>query len=226
MTTQNNQPKQAISRAQKAKTLAHRHQLMLFESTRLYEEDFWYLSLYLKFGVEPECRKTLSEVDGFLHAIAIGPVTLEPEQWLPKLLGPKSSQTEMRSAAKRVYNIAEVLIRIVNGIVEGQMLKPQVTRLCWGAVIDEYNEQKYDDAVGWARGFFNGMRLCWGDWQGFLDTPKGKRLIWPIALLGEKECHVNQDKLTSTAAMRADLAQEIIPSIPGIFNHWRGTDAN
>lgn len=205
--------------------MGHRHQLMLFESTRLYEEEVWYLDLYLTFGVEPEYRKTLNEVDGFLHAIAVGPATVGPEQWLRKLLGPKLSQPEMGSTAKRIYNTEELLIRIVNRIVAGQIRKPRVTHVCWGAVIDEYNGQKYDDAVGWARGFISGMKLCWKDWLPLLRTPKGNELFRPIALLGEKGCHVDQDKLTSTAAMRADLAQEIFPFISGIFNHWRGTDA-
>ena len=71
-------------------------------------------------------------------------------------------------------------------------------------------EHEYDDAEAWAWGFIEGMRLCWKDWQPLLSTPQGQTWYKPIALLGEVNYSAEQDTLTRTPAMRADLVQEVL----------------
>lgn len=40
-------------------------------------------------GVDTDECMTLEMMDGLLHAIAVGPTTLQPKLWLPKIWGTK-----------------------------------------------------------------------------------------------------------------------------------------
>ena len=55
----------------------------------LSEDEFDELDQFLLYDVDTEDVMTLDMVDGFLHAIAVGPTTLHPKQWLPKIWGTK-----------------------------------------------------------------------------------------------------------------------------------------
>lgn len=225
MTTQKNQPKKAISRAQKAKILAHCHQATPFELAPLSEDEFMFLKLNLEFGVEPEQRKTFDEVDGFLNALAVGPIRVTPDQWLPVLLGPTWSKPPNVSMGKRIYNLEDLLIRCLNIIVADLRRKPQVTRVYWTEMINESDGKTCYDATDWARGFSEVVRWRWKDWLPLIRSPQGDQLLGAIALLGLKGCHVDQEKLTSTVAMRSELSTRIYYTYPSIYTFWHGMNA-
>jgi len=63
----------------------------------LSEEEFEELDHFLLFDVDTEEVMTMDMVDGFLHAIAVGPTTLHPKQWLPKIWGTKEMMPAMGS---------------------------------------------------------------------------------------------------------------------------------
>jgi uncharacterized protein len=64
------------------------------------------------------------------------------------------------------------------------------------------------------------MRLSWDDWQPLLSTPQGQAWFRPIALLGEDNFSVDQDDLTKTPAMRAELALQIPQAVLNMHAHW------
>ena len=80
-----------------------------------------------------------------------------------------------------------------------------------------YRGKQYDDAEGWAYGFWTGMKLCSSGWQPMLQTPQGQAWYRPIGLLGADEFSADQDALTKTPTMRGRLALQTPDAVVAIF---------
>lgn len=52
----------------------------------LSEEEFDELDHFLLFDIDMDEGMVMDVVDGFMHAIAIGPTTVHPKRWLPTLM--------------------------------------------------------------------------------------------------------------------------------------------
>ena len=53
----------------------------------LSDEELEELDRFLLYGVDNDEAMTLDRLDGYLHALAIGPQTIMPKQWMPKVWG-------------------------------------------------------------------------------------------------------------------------------------------
>jgi uncharacterized protein len=185
----------------------------------LSEDELHELAQFLLYGIDTEEVMMLDMVDGFLHAIAVGPTTVHPKQWLPKIWGTKEMMPPMDSI-EQMNHILGLVMRHFNGIISGLEADPGDIYPYWSTMTCHGDEQEYDDAEGWAYGFVEGMKLCWNDWQPLLSTPQGQDWFRPIALLGEDDFSVDQDELTKTPAMRAELALQIPQAVLGMHSHW------
>ena len=185
----------------------------------LSEDEFDELDHFLLYEVDTEEGMTLDMADGFLHAIAIGPTTLHPKQWLPKIWGTLEMMPPMDSI-EQLNHVLGLVMRHFNSIVAGLEGHPSEITPRWSISTYAGDEQEYEDAEAWAYGFVQGMKLCWNDWQTLLSTPQGQAWFRPIALLGEDEFSADQDELTRTPAMRAELAQQIPQAVLAMHAHW------
>lgn len=187
--------------------------------TPLSKEEFEELDHFLLYDVDTEEGMVMDTVDGFMHAIAIGPTTVHPKQWLPKIWGTKEMMPPMGSV-EELNHMLGLVMRHFNSIIAGLEDDPREINPCWSTMTYEGDEREYDDAEGWAYGFVLGMRLCWKDWQPLLSTPQGQAWFRPIALLGEDDYGADQDELTRTPAMRAALAHQIPQSVLAMHARW------
>lgn len=185
----------------------------------LSEEERDELDDFLLNYIEADEGMTLDMMDGFMHAIAIGPTTIQPKQWLPKIWGTREMMPPMDSI-EHVNHVLGLVMRHFNSIIAGLEDEPREISPYWSTMIYEGDEREYDDAEMWACGFVEGMRLCWSDWQPLLETPQGQSWFRPIALLGEDEFAADQDALTETPAMRAELALQIPQAVLEMHAHW------
>lgn len=185
----------------------------------LSEDEFHELDQFLLYDVDTEEVMTLDMVDGFLHALALAPTNMPPKQWLPKIWGTKEMMPPMDSI-EQLNHILGLVMRHFNSIIAGLENEPRVISPNWPTMTYDGDEQEYDDAEIWAYGFVAGMRLCWNDWQPLLSTPQGQAWFRPIALLGEDDFSVDQDELTKTPTMRAELARQIPQAVLDIHAHW------
>lgn len=174
----------------------------------LSEDEFDELDQLLLYDVDTEESMTLDMVDGFLHALAVGPTTVPPKWWLPKIWGTKEMMPPMNSI-EELNHILGLVMRHFNSIISGLEEEPRVVSPGWSTMTYEGDEREYDDAEMWAYGFVEAMRLCWDHWQPSLSIRQGQAWFRPIALLGEDDFSVDQDELTKTPAMRAELALQI-----------------
>jgi uncharacterized protein len=185
----------------------------------LSEEEFDQLDDFLLYGVDTDEVMMIEAVDGFMHAIVIGPTTVHPKQWLPKIWGTEGMMPPMGSMDK-LNHMLSLVMRHYNGIISGLEDDPREISPCWSTMTYGGDAREYDDAEGWAHGFVQGMRLCWNDWQPLLSTPQGQAWFRPIALLGEDDYSVDQDELTRNPAMRSELALQIPQAVLDMHAHW------
>jgi uncharacterized protein len=190
---------------------------MITDFLPLSEDELDQLDHFLLYSVDTDEGMTLDIMDGFLHAVAMGPVTLHPKQWLPRVWGTKEMMPPMESI-EQLNHILGLVMRHFNGIISGLQADPMEINPQWMTMT--YQGQEYDDAEGWAYGFVEGMKLCWDEWQSMLITSQGQAWFRPIALLGAEEFSPDQDELTKTPAQRAELARQIPEAALNIHAHW------
>src|SRR4051812_34867589 len=126
--------------------------------TPLSEEELHELDQFLLNDVDTEEGMTLDMMDGFLHAIAIGPTTLQPKLWLPKIWGTKELMPPMDSI-EQLNHVLGLVMRHFNGIIAGLEKDPRQISPRWSTATYAHDEQTHGDAEMWAHGFVEGMRL-------------------------------------------------------------------
>ena len=188
----------------------------LFEP--LTEEELDELEHFLLYELDTDEGMTLDILDGFLHAIVIGPVFIHPHEWLPKVWGTERDETPPMPSVEVFNRVLQLIMRHYNGIVSGFALQPPEFLPLWAT--HTFEEQEFDDAEGWAYGFCEGVKLNQPTWQALLDDSEGERWYRPIGLLGGDAYSADQDDLTTTPAQRHVLAAEIGKNLPYIHAFW------
>lgn len=177
------------------------------------------LNQFLLYTDTEECM-TLDMLDGFLHAIAIGPETILPSRWLPKIWRQKEGSMTLPVEDEQQANyLLSLIMRYFNSIVSGFELQPPFVDPLW--MTTQYGRLgEFDDAEGWAYGFCEGVNLNRATWRPLLRDKQGARWYRPIGLLGEDGFSPDQNALTRTPEQRQALAQEIVDSLKKIHAHW------
>lgn len=111
----------------------------------LSEEEFEEFDHFLLYDADTEEVMTLNLVDGFLHSIAIGPTTVHPKQWLPKIWGTKEMMLPMASI-EELNRMLELVIRHLNSIIAALEHDPREVRPNWSTMTYDGDERAYDDA--------------------------------------------------------------------------------
>lgn len=176
------------------------------------------LDTFLKSGDAPlECM-TLSDLDGFLTGIAVGPEPIPPREWLPVVWG-EEAPTFVNEAQARVvldaimgrYN--EILREIDEGAPQ-----PILWRASDGATI----------ASDWAKGFAKAMALRLGLWDQ-LARSKVRILLAPIMLLsfdGAFETKTGLDLSSKEKSQAMEKGAYALPfTIRAMHEYWRTPDS-
>lgn len=191
---------------------------MFIPNTPLTDEEQDELSHILLFEVESDEGMTLEGLDGYLHAIAIGPTTIMPSQWLPNVLGLADGEEADWPSAGKAQRFFELLMRHYNDVVRSFHKNPVVLSPLWS--YRSFEDQVYDDGEPWSFGFVQGVDLCRADWQPLFNDPNGAAWYRPIGLLGEDDFCADQHALTDTPAKREALTNEIPESVVAIHDFW------
>jgi uncharacterized protein len=184
----------------------------------LSDEELEELDRFLLYGVDNDEAMTLDRLDGYLHALAIGPQTIMPSQWLPKVWGEDSAMMPPTDNMDQLNHIMGLVMRHYNSIISGFEQKPPFVATCWGTY--EYDIGEFENAEGWAYGFTEGVALNRAAWKPLFDSQLGQQWYRPIGLLGEESFSADQDELTKTPEQREQLAQQIESSLVNIHAFW------
>jgi uncharacterized protein len=185
----------------------------------LTDEELDTLNQYL-LDLDAEESMTLDILDGFLHAVVIGPEMVMPSQWLPKVWGQGvGAMMPPTDDLEEANHIVGLVMRHYNSIVLDFEQQPPEPTPMWNTV--QYGaDGELDDAEMWAHGFVDGVLLNAAAWQPLLNDPQGQQWYRPIGLLGAEDFSPDQDELTRTPTQRAGLAARIEDSLIQMHAVW------
>jgi len=158
----------------------------------------------------PEDCMQLSELDGFLTGLAIGPEPVNIDEWLSWVIG------EGFSDPKQTEHIKALLLaqytRITSDIADGYSVDP----LFWE------DEEGGIDAGEWADGFMGAVDLRPEAWLPILEDKEARLHMVPILALACDEDGAPLLRLAGQDFARiVDDVETIIPqAMDGIRDYW------
>ena len=167
-----------------------------------------------------ECMN-ISELDGFLTALAIGPRLTPAGQWLPIVWG---RENELRFSPDEAANCARSIARLMNDIGRGFEESPQQ----FAPIIEMIgpNGEVVTTAEDWCAGFMAGVLLNREDWKPLIrDQDKGLALM-PIIALGTSEGLEALEKQPDPDAEYDKLVDILHDFVPLIHAYWRSHSRN
>jgi uncharacterized protein len=177
------------------------------------------LDHFLMSDASPENCMQISDLDGFLTGIAIGPELLLPSEWLPLVWGGEEPVFEGIEQAQTV--IGTIMGRY-NEILRVLDIDPEVyTPLFWegpdGDVI----------AADWAEGFADAIRLRPEAWRPLLEDREALIMLMPILALcgdaeGESPLGIDPEDDADLLAQAPDLIPACVTGIRGFWQERRG----
>ena len=172
------------------------------------------LSDYLDSDLSPDDCMGLSDLDGFLTAIVVGPELIMPSEWLPMIWG--DEEPEFESAVH-----AETIIGLVMGryneiaagfIADPEKFEPIFWRWPTGEVI----------VTDWAAGFLDAVEMRRAAWEPLFSHRKAKVLIEPLLILGDDgEQDDERDPSDRWKEFYASRSDVISNCVLGIYNFWK-----
>jgi uncharacterized protein len=178
------------------------------------ETDLDRLDKFLSSDRSPEWAMQLSDLDGFLTSVAIGPELIMPSEWLPVIWGGDSPGFKNTKEAEEI--IGAIMSRY-NEILDQVLNDPETYEpIFWG------RPSGIVIAMDWAEGFLDGVVLRQKAWGRLFADKKARSLMVPIAALWPEEA---KQRFQITDAAEADwieIAADHIPdAIVKIFRFWK-----
>jgi uncharacterized protein len=130
------------------------------------------LDQYLSSEEAPDDCMLLSELDGFMTAIVVGPSFIDPTVWFPKALGIAFPRALGPNFIDRVvYTVVNRYNKISTQLSEDpDSFEPIFWESKDGIVV----------AMDWAEGFRDGMKLRMAKWRSIISAPGMAQLLYPI----------------------------------------------
>ena len=163
---------------------------------------------------------TIDGLDGYLTAIAIGPITLMPSQWLPGIWGSEPDDAPEFESKEQAQHIMGLIIRHFNSIVETLENDPDSLAPVFGEQRLPGDPHVYLNGEPWALGFMQGLDLCRSAWQPLFDDPDGQVWLRPLHLLGSLDLSEAEDSLVLYPDQREQFSKQIPDSISLIYCYW------
>lgn len=185
----------------------------------LTQTEFSELDRFLSSDLTSEHTMMVDTLDGFLTAIALGPIDIPVPQWLPRVWGPEDKDTPRFRNAEQADRILALIVRQLNGI----MRTLQLDLDNYSPIVDvvEHEGEDYDDAEMWAFGFMAGINLARTAWQPVFEQPDVLESLKPVFLLSAKNMTEEQKQLVATPQQRAALAAQLPATVAVLYNFWQ-----
>ncbi len=164
------------------------------------------LDAFLLSDRAPEGSMGLSDLDGFLTAIAAGPGLVLPSEWMPVIWGGDVPAFESLDEARRVL-----------GMITGHY--NEITHLLDTAP-EDFDPVFWEGRDGevivtdWAAGFLDAVALRPRAWEPLVQHPEARSLIIPLLLLGADDL---DDMPFSGISLPAVDEEELLAAGPGLI---------
>jgi uncharacterized protein len=171
------------------------------------------LDRFLRSDRSPPRCMMVSELDGFLTGLAVGPGIIMPSEWLPRVWG--GEQTAFADEDEAEVILGTILARY-NEILK-EVRTATVNPIFW---IDRDGNHI---AADWAAGFLEAVRLRVPSWRPLFDAkPEWEMLIPIVTLCGDEGFKSALDLPPGEEERVVARAMERIPaSVMAIAAYWR-----
>ena len=159
----------------------------------------------------------MDALNGYLTAIAIGPVDTPPEQWLARIWGPTPQDAPKFRDAQQSARIHELLSRALEEIRVTFEVAPKDFEPLFS--VHKFKGKEFLDAEAWCWGFLEAISLNEAAWQPLRDSSQAI-LLRAIDLLGAEEIDDAQLVLVDDPVKCHKLAIEVEASVPQIQRFW------
>jgi uncharacterized protein len=182
----------------------------------LTDKEFDELDRFLLSDRSPEDAMTMDTLHGYLTAIAIGPETIMPAEWLPRVWGADGVAPKWKNS-KEEERILNLIMRFMNEVLVTFEVAPKEFEPLYCE--HDVGGQTLIDAEAWCWGFWEGMELRPGSWEEIWDSEVAA-LMRPLYLLGADEIEENELPEVEDPAKAHQLALEIEANLPAIHRYW------
>jgi uncharacterized protein len=159
----------------------------------------------------PDDGMGLSDLDGFLTGIVVGPELILPSEWLPVIWGGEEPEFE-----------TEAEMRTILGTIMGRYNE---IAACFNSDPDEFYPIFWEGPEGeviasvWAGGFLDAVALRPKAWEPLIESDNAGILMAPLLLLnGDVEI---ADSPANENELLAEASDMIPTCIAGIHEFWR-----
>lgn len=168
------------------------------------------LDWYLDSDHAPDDCMGLSDLDGFLTGIVIGPELIQPDEWMPIIWG--DEEPKFDSSAQRQMVFDTILGRYAEITVcfdwDPKDFQPIFLTNPSGEVI-----------VGdWAAGFLDAVEMRRMAWEPLFKHQRAKILLEPLVILGADKEFDPGDRREEFYRSKPEV---ISTCAAGIFNFWK-----
>ena len=169
---------------------------------------------YLMSDHAPDYSMGLSDLDGFLTGIVVGPELILPSEWLPVIWGGEepefASDEEMRTVLGTIMGRHNEIVACLAD--DPNDLDP----IFWEGLEGEVT------ASDWAGGFLDAMALRPEAWEPLINDRRAGIMMAPILLLnGDAELSVGPDEAVDRERFMAEVPDIIPACVAGIHEFWR-----
>jgi uncharacterized protein len=183
---------------------------------KLTQELIYELDEFLMSEDSPEDCLQLSDLDGFLTGIVVGPELIMPSEWTPFIWSGGEPNFKSKAHAERIMGI---IMARYNEIIhqlsdETGSFEPIVYKGLDG------NPQ----AADWAEGFMDAFRLRVDAWEPLLNDQDNYHLMGPImALVSDRDGEAFIDGSSNELVTIREESTEFLPHvIKEIHDFWKG----
>ncbi len=159
-------------------------------------------------------------LDGFLTAIASGPLRLNQSDWLPRVWGLTDRDAPTFESKAQEEKIIGLINRHLNAIVWNLQQEDEPFEPVFDLQVYLDDEREYVDGEMWAHGYMTAINLNKDSWKALFESKHGAEILRPIYLLGAEDVTEEEEKLVETPAQREELSKAIPASIAWIFKYW------
>ncbi len=172
------------------------------------------LDQFLMSDASPENCMQLSDLDGVLTGIAIGPELVLPSEWLPMVRGGEEPVFDDAEQARVVIGL---IMTRYNEILRVLDTDPEAyAPIFWegpdGEVI----------AADWAEGFADAVRLRPDAWRPLLEDRRANVMLTPIMVLCDEPEGGSPLDPEVSAALWDEAANRIPTCVADIHAFWKG----